>query len=317
MKYSRILKKIKEQNNVSSCKDEDILSPKNQKKLDDMLLNNKTLECTPGNQDSIKNDSLTLSDHTEERINKLNPSIDIIDNFHSEEEKKEKECPNNLKLFQEESFRRLNFEKLMESDEFAEKFILCPSNNNINNGNNRMIYSKPFDDNILLKDESLFFVFDNNYKHKFISENEIMDMKKENADLNFGKNPYDIFKQIADNNPQPNDKDIIEFNNSLNLFGVFKNRVPMEIIPQEDNNDNGNANNSNDISQSSTRNHSKCKIEKGENERTTLMIDDRNLILNDENNFSKEQENLDDNDIMDNKTIGKKRKRERKKERKK
>jgi hypothetical protein len=313
MKSSRRFKKTKEQNKVSSCKDEDKFSPKNQKKLDDMLLNNKTIESPPGNQDSIKNDLLTLSNHTEEGFNKSNPSIDSIDNIHSEEEKKEKECPNNLKLLKEESFRRLNFEKLIESDEFAEKFILCPSKNNINNGNNRMIYSKPFDDNILLKDESLFFVFDNNYKNKFLSEKEIMDMKKENVDLNFGKNPYDIFKQISDNNQQPNDKDIIEFNNSLNLFNVFKNRVPMEIIPQEDNNDNGSGNNSNDISQSSTRNHSKCKIEKGENERASLMIEDRNLILNNENNFSEEQENLDDNDIMDNKSIGKKRKRERKK----
>ena len=317
MKSLRKYKKEKEENKPSSPKKEDKCFLELSKRLEVILQHNKQKESSPSKQpkiNNIKNNSLKIKNSNLEESNEIYSSISKADNMHSEGKIEEKECNNNKSNLKEVSSKRINIEKLMDSDQFAEKFILFPSTN-INYEQNEFPYSKPFDDNILLKDESLFFIFDNNYKYKFLSKDDIQNIKNEKIDLNFGKTPYEVFKGIIRNNMHLKDKASTDLYNALKYFNVFKNRDSMmEIyIPNENNNENENVSNSNNLSQSSTRNHSKCKLDVGENERKCLKIENTNLILKGENNISDVQEKLDDgddnDDVMDNKTIGKKRKR--------
>ena len=81
---------------------------------------------------------------------------------------------------------RINFVKFMNCDQFAENYELEPSMNfDNNNCNCDLPYSQSFEDSILLKDESIFFVFGNVYKNKFLSKEDISKFKKEDIKLNF------------------------------------------------------------------------------------------------------------------------------------
>lgn len=150
---------------------------------------------------------------------------------------------NNINLIKKAS-NRLNIDKLMGSDKFAENYILIPYINYDINYNNDLPYSKPFDDNIFLKDESIFFSFDNSYKDKFITKEDIKKIKNEEYKINFGTDPYEIYGQIYDGKISPHDKTSIEFYNSLNHFNIFKSKDPyyLNIQIANINNENGDDN---------------------------------------------------------------------------
>lgn len=139
---------------------------------------------------------------------------------------------------------RLDFEKLIFSDNFAENFSLIPSANYQNNANYDLPYLIPFDDRIMLQDESMFFIFDKNYKKKFLTKEDINYIQKEESKLNFGKDPFEIYGQIYNGSISPHSKSSIELYNSLYNFNIFKCRDPYFINIKTEflNNENGDDN---------------------------------------------------------------------------
>ena len=219
---------------------------------------------------------------------------------------------------------RINFGKLMNCDQFAENYFLEPYMNYDNNSNDfDLLYSKSFEDNSFSKDESLFFICEKDYKNQFLSKDDMSKIKKEEIKLNFGQDPFEIFKQISQQKILPTDKTSIEFYNSLNNFNIFKSRDPrfMNIEINNENNDNGeeyfnmvnnyNFNCMNDFevnyenllncSLNSTRQNSK------NNNNYIIMngkdINEKIFNNNTRENYEKESENN-----MENKYTGKKRK---------
>lgn len=124
---------------------------------------------------------------------------------------------------------RLDFEKLIFSDNFAENFSLIPSSNFQNNVNYDLPYLNPFEDRIMLQDESMFFIFDKNYKKKFLTKEDINAIQKEEPKLNFGKDPFEIYGQIYNGSISSHSKSSIELYNSLSNFNIFKCRDPYFI----------------------------------------------------------------------------------------
>lgn len=223
---------------------------------------------------------------------------------------------------------RINFEKFMNCDQFAENYILEPSMNFDNNNNNcDLPYSQIYEDSILLKDESIFFVFDNVYKNKFLSKEDISKFKKEDIKLNFGKDPYEIYEQISQGKISPHDKTSIEFYNSLNNFNIFKTRNPyfmnIKMTNQNESEDDYfnmiNNNNFNKINEqdenyeyihndslNSTRHNSKTNPNN-----SSFIFNEKDLFLNNDKIFKKEGEKIEGKEYennLDNKYIGKKRK---------
>jgi len=223
---------------------------------------------------------------------------------------------------------RINFEDFMNCDQFAENYELEPSMNFDNNNSNcDLPYSQTFEDSILLKDESIFFVFDNVYKNKFLSKEDISKFKKEDIKLNFGKDPYEIYEQISQGKISPHDKTSIEFYNSLNNFNIFKTRNPyfmnIKMTNQNGSEDDYfnmiNNNNFNKINEqdenyeyiqndslNSTRHNSKANPNIN-----SFIFNEKDLFLNTDKIFKKEAEKIEgkeNENNLDNKYIGKKRK---------
>ena len=84
------------------------------------------------------------------------------------------------------AYKRLDIQNLLNSDTFAEKFAYQPSHNEImklnidSNYNMECPYSTMFYDNILLRDESIFFIHDKTQKGKFMDKADIEKIKTEN-----------------------------------------------------------------------------------------------------------------------------------------
>ena len=285
------------------------------KKLDDL-----SKSSSPEN--NLK--EYTCLKNTESQQNKSISDNNCLFNINSEEKNQ-----NNIDVSQlMKAKNRLNFEKFMNCDQFAENYMLEPSMNfDSTNCNSDLPYSQTFEDSILLKDESIFLVFDNTFKNKFLTLDDISKFKKEDIKLNFGKDPYEIFEQIFQGKIPPHDKTSIEFYNSLNNFNIFKTRNPyfmnIKMTNQNENEDDYfnmiNNNNFNRINEqdenyeyiqndslNSTRQNSKANPNNN-----SFTFNEKDLFINCDKIFKKEGEKIqgkENENNLDNKYIGKKRK---------
>ena len=289
------------------------------KKLQDFLSDIKSKDSSY--QKNINNTENTYNDITSlkyDQKSKIN-NRDNVNLFNTNIDKNNK---NNMAEYQfEKASIRLGIEKLLDSDQFAQNFNLIPSNDY--DSNYELPYINSFNDNILLEDESIFFIFDNDYKNKFLSKEDLNNFKKEDIKLNFGKDPFEIYKQIYERKMLPHDKTSIEFYNSLNSFNIFKTRDPyflnlkMEKINNEIEDDNFNMINNYNLmfngqenyenipndSVISTRPNSKINHYQNQNNSYSILFE-QDFFNNNENDADKREEN--EKEKRD-KLIGKKR----------
>lgn len=209
---------------------------------------------------------------------------------------------------------RMNFEKLLFSDQFAENYTLNGSNIINNDENYNLPYITLFDD-IILNNESIFYILDNNYKNKFLNKEDIKGIKKEEIKLNFGKDPYEIYEQLLEGKIHPHDKISIEFYNSLNNFNIFTNKkIPIFSNINMDNNGDFNmiknffSDNIQESNKETLNNYSLNSTKQNKKNKNDLSIinKEKDFLLNDEKNMVKK---LKEKDIKSNKKyIGKKKK---------
>ena len=217
------------------------------------------------------------------------------------------------------AYNRLDIQNIMNSDIFAENYMFYPCKNEMVKSEQDpnyvpdFPYSSLFYDNILLRDESIFFIDDKTQKQKFLEETEKQNLKNENIDLNFGEDPCDKYYEILRSNSPTQIKinSIKQLQDNLNHFHVFQCRIPNyinvnmenfkenEILNVRDNFEQANSKNESAIS---TRINSHIS-----NLRNNLQLDENafmlnNVISNDEDTYRDLNE---DNDI---KFINKKRK---------
>ena len=141
---------------------------------------------------------------------------------------------NNLDLREKilKAYKRLDIRNLLNCDNFAENYMFYPCKNEIiklqqdPNYPIEIPYSTIFYDNILLRDESIFFIHDKTQKYKFLEETDKKKIKTENIELNFGEDPTEkYYKILRGNYPNPN-KSIAQLQENLNNFHVFKCLIP-------------------------------------------------------------------------------------------
>ena len=132
------------------------------------------------------------------------------------------------------AYKRLDIQNLLNSDTFAEKFAYQPSHNEImklnidSNYNMECPYSTMFYDNILLRDESIFFIHDKTQKGKFMDKADIEKIKTENIQLNFGKDPSLLYLEILKSNTNKQNQafELQNLQEKLCAFSVFHCKVP-------------------------------------------------------------------------------------------
>ena len=223
-------KNIKNKEDKKPLSKKEIDIPDFNKKLQDFILDIKSKSPSEesiieNKLDEANNNKMDLNDMPQKfKINnspkteKINPIFNINVNQQNQNDLSK----NKIK----KEITRLNIEKLICSDHFADNFILIPSNNYNNGVNYDFPYMKPFNDTIMLQDESIFLILDNDYKNKYLTKEDIKNIKKEEQKLNFGKDPYEIYNQIINSNIFPPNRTSNEFYNSLNDFNIFRGRDP-------------------------------------------------------------------------------------------
>ena len=135
------------------------------------------------------------------------------------------------------AYKRLDIQNLLNSDAFAEKFAYQPSHNEImklnidSNYNMECPYSTMFYDNILLRDESIFFIHDKTQKGKFMDKADIEKIKTENIQLNFGKDPSLLYLEILKSNTNKQNQafELQNLQEKLCVFSIFHCKVPNYI----------------------------------------------------------------------------------------
>jgi hypothetical protein len=135
------------------------------------------------------------------------------------------------------AYKRLDIQNLLNSDTFAEKFAYQPSHNEImklnidSNYNMECPYSTMFYDNILLRDESIFFIHDKTQKGKFMDKSDIEKIKTENIQLNFGKDPSLLYLEILKSNTNKQNQafELQNLQEKLCAFSIFHCKVPNYI----------------------------------------------------------------------------------------
>ena len=135
------------------------------------------------------------------------------------------------------AYKRLDIQNLLNSDTFAEKFAYQPSHNEImklnidSNYNMECPYSTMFYDNILLRDESIFFIHDKTQKGKFMDKADIEKIKTENIKLNFGKDPSLLYLEILKSNTNKQNQafELQNLQEKLCAFSVFHCKIPNYI----------------------------------------------------------------------------------------
>ena len=169
------------------------------------------------------------------KLNKIpenkNPKNKIQNN--NNEKEKNLDLKNKIK----KAYKRLDILNLLGSDNFADNFWFYPCKNEMmklqKNPNYTLDvpYSSIFCDNILLGDESIFFIYDKTQKQKFLEENDLKKIKEENINLNFGEDPSEKYYNILRGNYQNQNKmiSIGKLQENLNNFHVFKCRIPNYI----------------------------------------------------------------------------------------
>ena len=135
------------------------------------------------------------------------------------------------------AYKRLDIQNLLNSDTFAEKFAYQPSHNEImklnidSKYNMECPYSTMFYDNILLRDESIFFIHDKTQKGKFMDKADIEKIKTENIQLNFGKDPSLLYLEILKSNTNKQNQafELQNLQEKLCAFSIFHCKVPNYI----------------------------------------------------------------------------------------
>ena len=135
------------------------------------------------------------------------------------------------------AYKRLDIQNLLNSDTFAEKFAYQLSHNEImklnidSNYNMECPYSTMFYDNILLRDESIFFIHDKTQKGKFMDKADIEKIKTENIQLNFGKDPSLLYLEILKSNTNKQNQafELQNLQEKLCAFSVFHCKIPNYI----------------------------------------------------------------------------------------
>ena len=161
--------------------------------------------------------------------------------------KKQKKAEKNIEEFPKQkktdknkilkAYKRLDIQNLLNSDTFAEKFVYQPSHNEImklnidSNYNMECPYSTMFYDNILLRDESIFFIHDKTQKGKFMDKADIEKIKTENIQLNFGKDPSLLYLEILKSNTNKQNQafELQNLQEKLCAFSIFHCKVPNYI----------------------------------------------------------------------------------------
>ena len=135
------------------------------------------------------------------------------------------------------AYKRLDIQNLLNSDTFAEKFAYQPSHNEImklnidSNYNMECPYSTMFYDNILLRDESIFFIHDKTQKGKFMDKADIEKIKTENIQINFGKDPSLLYLEILKSNTNKQNQafELQHLQEKLSAFSIFHCKIPNYI----------------------------------------------------------------------------------------
>ena len=197
------------------------------------LTNNKTKKNHIKNKKLINN---KIKNTEKKKKSKNSPTI-----------KKPKKAEKNIEEFPKQkktdknkilkAYKRLDIQNLLNSDTFAEKFAFQPSHNEImklnidSNYNMECPYSTMFYDNILLRDESIFFIHDKTQKGKFMDKADIEKIKTENIQLNFGKDPSLLYLEILKSNTNKQNQafELQNLQEKLCAFSVFHCKVPNYI----------------------------------------------------------------------------------------
>ena len=157
------------------------------------------------------------------------------------------------------AYKRLDIQNLLNSDTFAKKYAYRPSQKEMiklrydPNYNLECPYSTMFYDNILLRDESIFFIHDKTQKGKFMDKTDIEKIKTENIELNFGRDPSLLYLEILRSNTSKENKSIElgKLQEKLCDFSLFYCTIPNyininmenfkenELMPLRDNYTNG------------------------------------------------------------------------------
>ena len=293
------------------------------KRLDDFLTD---IKSKPPSYKNNKKYNIDFLNNMEEPFNDFNEiksgqksSINNNENITLNDTNLDKNNKNDLLEYQlEKASNRLDIGKLTDSDQFALNFSLIPSNNYDSTFD--LPYINSFTDNIFLQDESIFFILDKDYKKKFLTKEDIKNFKKEDIKLNFGKDPFEIYRQIYESKISPHDKTSIEFYNSLNSFNIFKTRDPYFLNLNMENINNGieddNFNMINNFSfthneQDNIQNESllSTRYNSKINQKNYSIIFNEQQILNNNNNIEIRDKTQEENNKETNidKFIGKKR----------
>lgn len=274
------------------------------KKLDDIISN---IQTNNSSIENIHNTNIDLINNN--NINKIKINNQTQINNVNKDFQENNGDENNLQKI------RLNFENLITSDILADSYDIIPSyemcmkmndNNNNENFSFELPYCSPFKDKILLGDESIFFVYDDEYKQKFISKEDIENMKKDKIELNFGKDPYETYGRISDGNS--NERDTSQFYNSLNNFSIFKTKDPYYMNINM-NNDYFNNNNNEQEASYIDATYDNVTITNNQIAQSIIINDKDNVfIFSNENEEQKQNENITDETYINRKRKHKKRK---------
>ena len=250
-------------------------------------------------------------EESNKKLNKIQENKNQKNNFQNNINEKEKNI--DLKNKIKKAHKRLDILNLLGSDDFAENFWYYPCKNEMMkleknpNYTLEVPYSSIFSDNILLGDESIFFIHDKTQKHKFLEENDLKKIKEENINLNFGEDPSDKYYNILRGNYQNQTKmiSIGKLQENLNNFHVFKCRIPNYITANLENfkeNELVSIKNNNEYeSLNSTKINSSTS-----NSRNNMQLNGNEFMLS--NEFNDEDINKDLKEKNGNKYINKKRK---------
>ena len=306
-------------NTSKNIQDKKKIKSKRIKQLDslDKSLNNITensSNSSPENnntaQKSLKNINIVIPSDEQNKKIKNNDNEKKISSLYKEKEKekinldeliKEKEIEKEKLL---KAQKRLNIINILNSDNFAENYMYYPSKNEITKFQQNSDYIIPvpysalFYDHIYLRDESIFFIYDKTQKLKFLDKTDIEKILREETQLNFGKDPSDIYYKIL----RGNNNDLInieQLQEHLNNFNLFKCRIPNYMKIDLDNFRNNYiynelAINSHNESENSTRINSRINNRNNEN----IQLNQKELIFNNEiynENFINEENNNDSN----------------------
>ena len=308
--------KEKDKDNATNKKEKKTFSRKEMpfceinKKLEDFISGFKA-KAPPANinfEKKINPPNLDNTINTKE----LNINNNFIFSSINQEEKEKEENENQLS----KALTRLEIDNFMASDQFAENYTIIPSMCWYNR-NNELIYSKPFDDNELLEDESLFFAVDKRYKNKFISSDDLKAIKKEEVKLNFGADPIEIFAKLSEGIIQPHEKKAQEWYYSLSNENIFQSRDPYYMNIRMNNESFSLINNNNNFNNNEPKNIfdavQRAKQNNGiNNELASIVISNNELFYKNDLCDQKSTEVMNDKEnesnINNNKHIGKKRK---------